>query len=115
METEVLGLGGLSRNDFGDINLGDSHISGAYGLLNNGCNAPALEAADWAGLHDLNLVSNVGFIFLVMNVHHRLAVNDLMIERMWNLVRNRDLDRLVAGATGDESDQRLAAGLAGLL
>ena len=46
---------------------------------------------------------------------NRLAVNDLMIERMWNLVRNRDLDRLVAGATGDESDQRLAAGLAGLL
>ena len=107
----VLRLGIFGLNDRGNIFLGHSHISGALGMFQNCSDTPALEAADRASLCDLNLVADVGFILLVVRVQDGFAVNNLVLERMWNLVRNRDLDRLVARATSYESVQSLATGL----
>src|SRR5690606_10081382 len=44
----------------------------------------------------------------VVDVHDGLAVDDLLVARMRDLEGHGDLDRLVAGAAGDEADQGLA-------
>src|SRR6478609_7498441 len=102
------GLGGLGRNGLGDILLGNRG-GGAHGSLDDADHAPALEAADRAGLHDLDLVAHLGLVLLVMDVKDGLAVDDLVVKRVRRLVRDGDLDGLVAHLGADEADLGLAA------
>ena len=60
--------------------------------------APALEAADRAGLHDLDLVADLGLVLLVVDVKDGLAIDDLVVKRVRRLVGDGDLDGLVARA-----------------
>jgi len=58
--------------------------------------APAFQTANRTGLHDLDLVANLGLVLLVVNVHDGLAIDHLVITRVWRLVRNGHFDRFVA-------------------
>src|SRR5882724_4653867 len=101
-------LGGLGRNLRGDIGLADRDGVGGDGVLDDAKDAPALQAAERAGLHDLDLVVDLGLVLLVMHMHDGLAIDDLVVERVRRLVGDGDLDRLVARAAGDEADDGLA-------
>jgi hypothetical protein len=80
----------------------------SHGAVDDGHDPPALQAAERARLHDLDLVADLGLVLLVVRVHDGLAVDDLVVKRVRRLVRDRDLDRLVAGAARDEADDGLA-------
>src|SRR5271170_8276332 len=97
------GLGDLGRNERGDIVLGDRG-GGGDASLDDTDDAPAFQAAERTGLHDLDLVTDLDLVLLVVDVQHRLAVDDLVVERMRRLVGDRDFDGFVAGTTADEAE-----------
>ena len=103
MEPRRSGLGGLGGDGLSDVLFGDGFGRGADRVLDNGKDAPALEATERTGLHDLDLVADLGLVFLIVRVHDGLTIDDLVVERVWCLVRDGDLDGLVTGATGDET------------
>src|SRR5436309_965277 len=108
LDGRLVVLGGLGWDGRGDIGLADRDRVGRDGLRDDADDSPALQAAERAGLHDLDLVAHLGLVLLVMDVKHGLAVDDLVIERVRRLVGDRDLDGLVARAARDESDLSLA-------
>src|SRR5687768_14004213 len=71
---------GLRRHGRGNIGLADRGAFNGDGLLQDRDDTPALQPADGTGLHDLNLVANLGFILLVVDVKDGLAVDDLMVK-----------------------------------
>ncbi len=91
-----------------DVGLADGGDVGGDGALDDVDDAPALEAADRTGFHDLDLVADLGLVLLVVDVHDGLAVDDLLVAGMRDLEGDGDLDGLVTGAAGDVSDQGLA-------
>jgi hypothetical protein len=103
-----VGCDGLGWDLSGDVVLADSDSVGGHGTLDDADNTPALETTKGASLHDLDLVANFGVVLLIVNVHDGLAIDDLMVKRVRGLVRDGDLDRLVARTAGDETDEGFA-------
>ena len=91
-----------------DIDFADRDCVSGDRLLDNRHDAPPLQTTKGAGFHHLNLIANLGLVLFVVNVKDGLAVDDLVIERVRGLVRDRDLDRFVARAACDEADLSFA-------
>src|SRR5476649_1021154 len=80
-----LRLGRLGGDGGGDVVLGNGGGGDDAGL-DDADDAPAFQAAERTGLHDLDLVTNFGLVFLVVDVEHGLAVDDLVVKRVRRLV-----------------------------
>lgn len=70
--------------------------------------APTLELADRTGFHDFDTVADSAVIGFIVDVNHGFALDLLAVKRVRDLVEIGDLDGLVAGTTGDGSDEGLA-------
>ena len=69
---------------------------------------PTLQLAEMTGFHNFNFVTQAALILFIMCVHNRLTLNLFFVEWVRNFVGVGDFDRLIAGATGDDSDEGLA-------
>src|ERR1019366_7937957 len=100
--------GGLRGDGGCHVRLGDGLGGRAHGALDDGDDAPALQAAQGAGLHDLDLVAHLGLVLLIVGMHDGLSVDNLVVERVRGLVGDGYLDGLVARAARDKAQEGLA-------
>ena len=103
-----LSLGRLGGDEIGNIIFADRSAIGGNGSLNDFDDAPALESAQRTSLHDLDLVTDLGLVLLVVHVHNGFTIDGLLVTRMRDLVGNGNLDGLVARTAGDETGEVLA-------